>query len=273
MGKIWFVTGCSRGLGLVLVEKILESGASVVATARKPEQLSHVVGKYGPDRVLAIRLDVSKCDEVTQAVDTALTKFGRIDVVVNNAGYADSASIEDMDIQSFRRQMETNFFGVVYVTKAVLPIMRKQGSGHIFQVSSIGGRVGSPGLGSYQSAKWAIGGFSTVLSQEVKPLGINVTVLEPGGIKTDWASSSMGRGPISEPYQQTVGAFNELRLQNIEHWSPPSKVADVVLKISEVSDPPLRLLIGPETIEYAKKASDALVASDEKWREVTLFHV
>lgn len=274
MGRIWFVTGSSRGLGLALVEAILDSGDSVVASARKPEQLGHLVDKYGPDRVLTVALDVSNNDQVIRAVEAAQTKFGRIDIVVNNAGYADTAAIEDMDLSSFHAQMETDFFGVVYVTKAVLPLLRRQGSGHIFQVSSLGGRVGgSPGLGAYQSAKWAIAGFSTVLSAEVAPLGIKVTVLEPGGIKTDWNGTSMGHTPISEPYQQTVGAFNEMIERVQKGWSIPSKVANIILTISRVSDPPLRLLIGPDTLAYVKKASEALAASDEKWRELTLSSV
>ncbi|CAM1504971.1 Fc.00g106080.m01.CDS01 [Cosmosporella sp. VM-42] len=269
MARIWFVTGSSRGLGLALVEAILASGDSVVATARNADSLGHLVEKYGPDRILAASLDVSNNDQVLRVVLLAQKTFGRIDLVVNNAGYADTASIEDMPLESFRAQIETNFFGVVNVTKAFVPILRQQGSGHILQVSSVGGRVGSAGLGAYQSAKWAVGGFSTVLSKEVAPLGIKVTVLEPGGIKTDWAGSSMGYLPVSEPYKETVGAFKGLRDLYSDYWALPSKIAEAILHISNVEEPPLRLLLGPDTVEYAKQASAELAASDEKWRDLT----
>ncbi|KAF9766549.1 Oxidoreductase boa17, partial [Fusarium sp. DS 682] len=155
MVRVWFVTGSSRGLGRVLVEKVLESGDIVVATARDSSQLGDLVTKYGPDKVFAISLDVTDFDQANKAVKEAVDKFGRIDVVVNNAGYANLASIEDTDIEGFRAQVDVNLFGVVNVTKAVVPIMRRQKSGHIIQVSSIGGRIGTPGAAAYQSAKWA----------------------------------------------------------------------------------------------------------------------
>ena len=165
-----------------------------------------------------------------------------------------------------------HYLGVVYVTKAVLLILRKQGSRHIFQVSSIGGRTGSPGLSAYQSAKWAVGGFSGVLAPEVAPLGIKVTVLEPGGMNTDWAGSSMKIPPISEPYQQTIGPFVELRKAKIsEGWSPAEKVADVVLKLSEAKDPPVRILVGEDAVMYGGLVAESLAESDKKWRDVSLF--
>lgn len=161
--------------------------------------------------------------------------------------------------------------GVVYVSKAVLPILRQQKSGHIFQVSSLGGRIGAPGLSAYQSAKWAVGGFSTVLAQEVASFGIKITVLEPGGIRTDWAGSSMQVPTVSEPYQATVGAFAEsLRKSSGSEVSIPSKIANIVLKVLGEKEPPLRLLVGPDAVEYAGKAAEVLSASDEKWRELSL---
>ncbi len=185
MSKVWFITGSSRGLGLAIAEAALETGASIIATARTPSQLEPLVKKYGADKVLPIALDVTNNEQVLQAVTAGHDRFGRIDIVVNNAGYADVASIEDMTVESFRHQMDTNFTGVVYVTKAVLPILRKQGSGYILQVASLGSRVGSVGFGPYQSAKWAVAGFTTILAQEVAPFGIKVTSLEPGGMKTE----------------------------------------------------------------------------------------
>ncbi|KAK5994449.1 Oxidoreductase BOA17 [Cladobotryum mycophilum] len=270
MTKIWLVTGSSRGLGRALAEAILQAGDSIVATARKPEQLQDLVDQYGEDKILAAALDVTDDAQVNAVVQSALSKFGRLDVVVNNAGYADVASIEDTSLETFRTQFETNFFGVVNVTKAVLPILRKQGHGHIFQVSSVGGRLGSPGLGSYQSAKWAIGGFSTVLSKEVGHLGIKVTVLEPGGMKTDWAGSSMGIGLVSEPYRETVAKFQEVREQLMVNWADPKDVVRTILHVADAPEPPLRLLLGPDTMVHAKKAADDLAASDEKWRDATM---
>ncbi|KAK2729732.1 short-chain dehydrogenase reductase sdr [Colletotrichum kahawae] len=267
--KVWLVTGASRGLGRSLVEAILKNGDSVVATARNPQELSHFEETYDEARLLLAALDVTSSGNAVQVAQQAYDKFGRIDVVVNNAGYADSASIEDMSLESFRAQMETNFFGVVNVTKAVLPLLREQGFGHILQVSSVGGRLGSPGLGAYQSAKWAAGGFSTVLSKEVAPLGIKVTILEPGGIKTDWAGSSMGHGHISEAYEKTVGFMKEARERAFDDWSEPSSIAKAIMHIAAVEEPPLRLLLGPDTIQHAAAASEALAASDRKWEHVT----
>ncbi|KAJ5909853.1 Bcboa17 [Penicillium tannophilum] len=270
MTRIWLITGSSRGLGLSIAEAALNSGDAVIATARKPEHLADLVKKYGNDRVLPVALDVTNNDQVLQAVKSGHEKFGRIDVVVNNAGYANTASIEDIDIDDFRTQVDANLMGVVYVSKAVLPILRQQKSGHIIQISSVGGRIGIPGLSAYQCAKWAVGGFSTVLAQEVAPFGIKVTVLEPGGIRTDWAGSSMQIPPVSEPYQQTVGMFAKfLRQLSGTEISMPSKVADIVLKVLGEKEPPLRLLVGPDAVEHAGKAAEALSTSDKKWQELS----
>jgi NAD(P)-dependent dehydrogenase (short-subunit alcohol dehydrogenase family) len=270
MSKVWFVTGSSRGLGRAVVEAALEAGDSVIATARKAEQLKDLVTKHG-DRVMPVALDVTESDAVLKAVQAGHRRFGRIDVVVNNAGYGDIAAIEDVALESFRAQIDTNFFGVVHVTKAVLPILREQASGHIFQVSSLGGRIGSVGLAAYQSAKWAVGGFSTVLAQEVAPFGVRVTVLEPGGMRTDWAGSSMTIPPVSKPYEQTVGKFAEfLRGFTGQEPSDPRKVAGLILSLAEREDAPVRLLVGPDAVEYAEKAAEALAESDRKWRDVSV---
>ncbi|KAF4338004.1 ketoreductase [Fusarium beomiforme] len=269
MARVWFVTGSSRGVGRVLVEKVLESGDIVVATARNPSQLDDLVSKYGSDKILATALDVADFDQANKAVKEAIDKFGRIDVAVNNAGYANMASIEDADIKSFREQVDVNLFGVVNVTKAVVPIMRQQKSGHIIQVSSIGGRVGSPGAAAYQSAKWAVGGFSTVLAQEVAPFGIKVTVAEPGGISTDWANIATENAKISEPYQQTVGDMIHVRIKGHSSWTPASEIARAIIHLSNVEDPPLRIVLGKDAFEYAGIAAKALADSDAKWANVS----
>ncbi len=270
MTKIWFVTGSSRGLGRAIVEAALSSGASVIATARSVKSLDALTKQFGPDRLLPLALDVTNESQVFAAIHAGHQKFGRIDVVVNNAGYANTASLEDMETADFRQQIDTNFMGVVYVTKAAVPILRQQRSGHIFQVSSIGGRIGIPGLSAYQSAKWAVGGFSTVVAQEVAPFGIKVTVLEPGGIRTDWAGSSMAIPAISESYEQTVGAVaGKLRQASGNEESLPEKIAQIVVDLSEETDVPLRLVLGPQAVGIAEQAAETLAESDRKWRHVS----
>ena len=274
MSQVWFVTGASRGLGRAIVQAALESGASVIATARNPKSLEEFTVKYSGTKFLPLALDVTKPQEVADAVRTGHERFGRLDVIVNNAGYANVAAIEDIEIDDFRAQIDTNLMGVVYVTKAVLPILREQGSGHIFQVSSVGGRLGNPGLCAYQSAKWAVGGFSTILAQEVAPFGVKVTVLEPGGMLTDWAGSSMSIPTVTEPYKPTVGMVAQmLRQYNGHEPSTPEKVAKIMLDLSGTDEVPLRLLIGPDAVEFGGKAVQALAASDEKWHDLSMASV
>ncbi|KAK1244213.1 hypothetical protein MKX08_002351 [Trichoderma sp. CBMAI-0020] len=273
MARIWFVTGSSKGLGLAIVEAVLADGDNVVATARNPDTVKHLVEKYGSDRILPLALDVVNNDQVESTVKAAIEKFGRIDVVVNNAGYAVPRALEDTSIDVYREQIDANLLGTVYVTKAVIPILRKQKSGRILQVSSVGGRLSTPGLSAYQAAKWAVGGFTSVVAKEVAPFGIKLTVLEPGGMKTDWAGFADDEITISEPYQETVGAFMKLREQYKNHRSEPAKVADVIVKISKEEEPPLRLLLGPETVDLVKQAAEQLAASDEKWKAATLLSI
>src|ERR1700758_3339899 len=189
MTQVWLITGSSRGLGRALAEAVLAAGHRLVATARNPEQLADLVARHG-DRVRAVALDVTDERAAIAAVQTAVDAFGRLDVLANNAGYGDLASIEDTSMKDFRAQIETNLFGVVHLTKAAIPVMRRQKSGHILQFSSVGGRLGPVGRGAYAAAKWGVEGFSEVLAKEVGPLGIKVTIIEPGGFRTDFAGSS-----------------------------------------------------------------------------------
>ena len=200
------------------------------------------------------------------------SEFGRLDVVVNNAGYANTVAVEDISDADFREQVDTNLFGVVNVTKAALPVLREQGSGRIVQVSSIGGRLTTPGMSAYQAAKFAVGGFSEVLAQEVAPLGIKVTVLEPGGMRTDWAGSSMRIPPISAPYEQTVGRVVTMLRGGVvtQAVGDPAKVADVVLTVADLDEPPVRLLLGSDAYHYARQVAQARKESDEKWRELSV---
>ena len=271
MSQVFFLTGSSRGLGRKIAEAVLAAGHQLVATARQPGSLSDLAERYG-DRILPVALDVTDPAAAEAAVAEGVAAFGRIDVVVNNAGYANLAAIEDITAEDFREQLDANLLGVVNVTKAALPVLRRQRAGHIIQVSSIGGRLATPGLSAYQAAKWAVGGFSEVLAREVEPLGIRVTVLEPGGMATDWAGSSMQVPPVSEPYQATVGVM--ARLHNGDQAMPalgdPAKVARVVLAVADLPDPPLRLILGSEAYAYATAAARARAASDQQWHDLTV---
>lgn len=270
MAKVFLVTGSSRGLGRQIAEKVLAAGHSLVATARRPEQLADLVERYG-DRVRAVALDVTDPAAAKAAVGVAVEAFGRLDVVVNNAGYANSASVEDITPEDFREQVDANLFGVVNVTKAALPVLREQGGGHVIQVSSVGGRVATPGLSAYQAAKFAVGGFSEVLAKEVAPLGVKVTVLEPGGMRTDWAGASMTVHPVSPAYEQTVGAVNALRDKLMARAaSDPAKVADVVLTVADLDEPPVRLLLGSDAVGFAGQAGRDRAESDAKWRDLSV---
>jgi NAD(P)-dependent dehydrogenase (short-subunit alcohol dehydrogenase family) len=190
MTKTWMITGSSRGFGRRLAEAALEAGDNLVATARSTGSLKDLAETYG-GRFRAVTLDVTDPGAAKAAVETVAREFGRLDVLVNNAGYANVDPIEDADPQDFRAQVETNLWGVINVTRAALPVLHAQRSGHIIQFSSVGGRLGTPGLGAYQLSKWGIEGFSEVLAQEVAPFGVKVTIIEPGAFRTDWAGSSM----------------------------------------------------------------------------------
>ncbi|MCT9108558.1 oxidoreductase [Streptomyces mirabilis] len=270
MTKTWLITGSSRGFGRALARHVLDHGHRVVATARRPEHLKDLVERHG-DRVRALALDVTDPAAARAAVQLALDAFGRLDVVANNAGYANSAAIEDMPDEDFRAQIETNLFGVVNVTKAALPVLRRQGSGHFLQFSSIGGRVGgSPGLSAYQTAKFAVEGFSEVLNAEVGPLGIKVTIIEPGGFRTDWGGSSMTALPVSPAYEETVGAMNRYREQTAATWpGDPARAAKIITDLVGLDEPPLRLLLGAGAVEMAAKASRTRAAEAERWADIS----
>jgi NAD(P)-dependent dehydrogenase (short-subunit alcohol dehydrogenase family) len=269
MNSVFFVTGSSRGLGRQVVEQALAAGHRVVATARNPHTLDDLAARYG-DRVHIEQLDVTDPVAAQAAVANGAAAFGRLDVVVNNAGQGDRVSLEDTTIEAFRRQIETNFLGTVYVTKAAVPILREQGAGRLIQISSLGGRMGSPGMTAYQSAKWAVGGFSEALAAEVTPFGIKVTIVEPGGMRTDWAGLSMTTPPISDPYQATVGA-SARAMTGFEHVanSDPRKVAELVLTLADLDDPPLRILAGSDAYEYGRAAWRRRIETDAKWEHLS----
>jgi NAD(P)-dependent dehydrogenase (short-subunit alcohol dehydrogenase family) len=270
MPKTWFITGSSRGFGRQIAEAALRSGHQVVATARSPEQLDDLV-EIHKGRALVLALNVADSAAATEAVASAIEHFGALDIVVNNAGYADSAPIEEMTEDSFHRQIETNLFGVVNVTKAALPYFHRQRSGHFLQFSSIGGRVGgTPGMGAYQTAKFAVEGFSEVLNAEAKPFGVKVTIIEPGGFRTDWGGSSMKTSTVGVDYDETVGAMNRFRASTVATWrGDPRRAATIILDLVDLEEPPLRLLLGAGAVESAEKSSRERAAEAEQWAEVS----
>jgi NAD(P)-dependent dehydrogenase (short-subunit alcohol dehydrogenase family) len=269
MSQVWFITGSSRGIGRALAEAVLAAGHRLVATARNPKQLSDLVERYG-DRVRAVALDVTDEEAALAAVQSAIDVFGRIDVLVNNAGYGDLASIEDTSLKDFRAQIETNLFGVVNVTKAAIPVMRRQGAGHILQFSSVGGRVGPVGRGAYAAAKWGVEGFSEVLAKEVGPLGIKVTIVEPGGFRTDFAGSSTTIAPDNPAYAGTVGAVARFQREyNGVQPGDPKKAAAALLHVATLDEPPLRLPLGSDAARAVEEAERARAEADKKWRQLS----
>lgn len=270
MARTWLITGASRGFGRALAEAVLAVGDRLVATARRPEQLADLVSRYG-DQVRTVALDVTDPAAAHHAVGAAVDAFGRLDVVVNNAGYANSAPIEEMAEEDFRAQFEANFFGVVHVTRAALPVLRAQRAGTFLQFSSLGGRVGgTPGMGAYQSAKFAVEGFSEVLASEVAPFGVKVVIVEPGAFRTDWQGSSMELHTVGADYEPTVGLMNTYRADNNgTQPGDPVRAAQVLVEVVGHDDPPRRLLLGAQAVTMALEAGEARAAETRKWAEAS----
>jgi NAD(P)-dependent dehydrogenase (short-subunit alcohol dehydrogenase family) len=269
MNKIWFVTGSSRGLGRTLVEAILAAGDKVIATARKPEELKDLSATYG-ESIRAVKLDVTSPADVKKAVATAVEAFGRIDVLINNAGYGFLGAFEEMSDEEFKGQMETNFWGVVNVTRAILPHLRQQGSGHIIQITSVGGRSAFPGLSGYHAAKFAVEGLSEALALEVKPLGLKVTIVEPGGFRTDWAGASMAFAKPMEAYAPTIGFMREqLKLRDGNQPGDPRKAAEAILKLVDMPEAPLRLPLGNDAMAVLRNGYKTSAEELERWAEIT----
>ncbi|MGV9344693.1 SDR family NAD(P)-dependent oxidoreductase [Streptomyces spiralis] len=268
--QVWFITGSARGLGRALVTAALEAGDRVVATARRPEALAEAVEKYG-DRIHPLALDVTRPEAAREAVEAALARFGRIDVLVNNAGYANVSPIETSEEDDFRTQFETNFWGVYNVTRAALPTLRRQGAGTVVQISSIGGRVGgSPGIASYQAAKFAVDGFSRVLAAETAPFGVQVMVVEPSGFATDWAGSSMTVHPVPAAYDETVGAMNRRMRQSVDGAAgDPRRAAEIIVRTVRRGRVPTHLLLGVNAATMALDHSRRQLAEATAWEKVS----
>ncbi|EFF88662.1 putative short chain dehydrogenase/reductase [Streptomyces sp. e14] len=268
--QVWFITGSSRGLGRALVAAALEADHHVVATARRPEVVAKEFGEHG-DRVLPLALDVTSPEAARAAVDAAVARFGRIDVLVNNAGYANVSPIETADDDDFRAQFETNFWGVYNVTKAALPTLRRQGSGTVVQFSSVGGRVGgSPGIASYQAAKFAVDGFSRVLAAETAPFGVRVMVVEPSGFATDWAGSSMTVHTVPDAYDQTVGEMNRRVRQSTDGAAgDPRRAAEIIVRTVGREQIPGHLLLGVNAATMALEHCRHQLAEATAWEQVS----
>lgn len=265
--KVWLVTGCSRGLGRAIAETLLENGEKLVATARSVEDLSFLPAS---DRLRTIALDVTDFAAARAAVAEAVSAFGRLDVMVNNAGVACANSVEDQSEEVFRQQMEINFFGAYHMARAALPTFHAQRSGHIIFVASIGARVAFPGLGAYQSSKAAVGALSDTLFREVAPLGIKVTCLEPGGMLTDMFSASIVSDGITADYDETIGAPMRWVFGDTKHaTSDPKKVAAALLRVAGEEEPPARLLIGSDAFTQGTGVLAARLEDDERWKTLS----
>jgi NAD(P)-dependent dehydrogenase (short-subunit alcohol dehydrogenase family) len=271
MSKVWIVTGSANGLGRNITEAVLTKGDRVVATARKPEQLADLVKRYG-DQIRVAPLDVTDENAAKSAVNAALDSFGQLDVLVNNAGYGDIRPFEETSAEDFKKLVDTNFYGVVYLTRAALPIMRKQRSGHIIQISSVGGRFATAGGTSYNAAKWAVGGFTEALAQETAPFGVKVCAVEPGSMRTNWGKrATENQTKILPDYEPSVGKV----LGMLEsHWgqenSDPEKVAQVILQLAYTDGLPTHLLLGSDAVYINNQAVKERSADAELWYETSV---
>ena len=270
MQQVWFITGSSRGFGRALVRAALDAGDRVVATARQPGQLADIAERHG-DSMLPLALDVTDAAAARAAVAAGAERFGRLDVVVNNAGYANVAPIETGDDADFRAQFETNFWGVYNVSKAVIPQLRAQGGGTIVQFSSVGGRVGgSPGIASYQAAKFAVDGFSRVLAVETAPFGVKVIVVEPSGFATDWAGSSMTVHEVPAGYDSTIGVMHRrMRSNPAGPAGDPARAAEIIVNTVKRDNLPSHLLLGVTAVVMALDLSKRQLAEATAWENVS----
>lgn len=269
MKKVWFITGSSRGLGKSLTEAVLKSGDKVAATARNIQQLDSLAAQY-PEQLLPIQLDVTDYDKVHLAVAQTVSHFGQIDVLVNNAGFGITGATEAFTDDQVRSQLETNLYAPIEISRAVLPYMRRQRSGRILQVSSIGGRMGSAGVSIYQAAKFGLTGFSESLAKEVAELGIKVTSVEPGGFRTDWAGDSMTYAPRIEGYDTVNQRADYFGSGTFVPVGDPDKAAKAMVNLAAHPNPPVHLVLGSEAIGFLKSADAWRAEEMEEWLAVSL---
>jgi NAD(P)-dependent dehydrogenase (short-subunit alcohol dehydrogenase family) len=265
--KVWFITGTSRGFGREWAIAALDRGDKVAATARDTATLADLVDKFG-DAILPITLDVTDRAADFAAIKQAHDHFGRLDVVVNNAGYGQFGFVEELSEQDARDQIETNVFGALWVTQAALPYLREQRSGHIIQVSSIGGIVAFPNVGIYHASKWALEGFSQALAQEVAPFGVHVTLIEPAGFSTDWSGSSSRTAEALPAYADLHAENEQVRKTRWAAPGDPKASAAAVLKVVDADEPPLRVFFGTEPLGMAKADYEQRLRTWEQWQSV-----
>jgi NAD(P)-dependent dehydrogenase (short-subunit alcohol dehydrogenase family) len=269
MKKRWLITGGSRGLGLALAEAVLAAGDRAVVTARDPSRLHHLVDRHG-SAIRTARLDVTDSAAAACAVQVAKDAFGGLDVLVNNAGYGDVASVEDATLDDFRRQIETNLFGTIIMTKAAIPAMRAQRSGHIIQLSSVGGRIGAPGRAAYSAAKWGVEGFSESLALEMALVGVKVTLVEPGGFRTDFAGASTSLKEGRPEYDQVVGAtVRKQRAYDGNQPGDPARAAQAIICIASLESPPLRIALGTDAFAAIEHADRTRLEERTRWRSLS----
>ena len=265
--KAWFITGASKGFGYVWTEAALARRDSVAAAARNIGSLDKLKVKYG-DRLLPLTLDVGDKGAVDASVKQAHQRFGRIDVAINNAGYGLFGAIEEVSEQEARAQIETNLFGALWVTQAVLPIMRAQHSGHIIQISSVGGIFAVPTVGLYHASKWGLEGFSQALAAEVKDLGIKVTIVEPGGFATEWGTASAHRARQLPAYDAARASLAKIRTASVP--GDPKATASALFRIVDAAEPPLRVFFGDAGLPMVKSEYAERIATWERWNDVSL---
>ncbi|MBX7202683.1 MAG: SDR family NAD(P)-dependent oxidoreductase [Bacteroidia bacterium] len=264
--KVWFITGCSTGLGHSLAQCVLKAGYKVVVTAREKQQIQPLADAF-PGMALLCSLDVTNKESIEKAVSEAITAFGRIDFLVNNAGIGYFAAIEESEEPDYRRMFEVNFFGLHDVTKAILPLMRKQRGGHILNVSSIAGFAGFPAVGFYNATKFAVQGYSESLAKETAHLGIRVTIVSPSGFRTDWAGRSAKSSPvIIEDYLPSAGANKQnIRNSSGKQAGDPQRAAEAILRVCESPNPPLHLLLGSAALKNVRLKLDNLKSDIDTW--------
>jgi NAD(P)-dependent dehydrogenase (short-subunit alcohol dehydrogenase family) len=271
--RVWFITGSSSGFGRALAEAVLDRGETVVLTARNPQQVEDLTTKF-PDRALAVQLDVTKPEEVKEAVKKAIANFGRIDVLVNNAGYGTLGSIEEVSDKAVRRQFETNVFGVLEMLRVVLPHLRQQRSGHILNISSEAGFVSGAGAGIYCSTKFALEAISEALAKEVAPLGIKVIIVEPGSFRTDFVTRSLVVCDTLPDYEATIGELRQIvrdvQDMKIKEQGDPKKAAMAMIQAVDCDNPPLRLALGADAINGINAKLESVKAELDAWKEISM---
>ncbi|WGV26842.1 oxidoreductase [Halotia branconii] len=266
--KVWFITGSNSGFGLSLSKAVLAKGDKVVATTRHPEAIEDLVKQYS-DTAKVVSLDVTKPKEISSAINVAFSTFGQIDVLVNNAGIATMGAVEEIADEQIRRQFEVNCFGTLNVIKATLSYFRQRKSGHIINISSAGGLMGFPGSGIYSATKFAIEGYSEALAQELAPFGVKLTLIEPGGFRTNIQGSTTTPDCQIDDYQESVHKFVKHQLENSDRGDP-DKAAQAIIKVVESNNPPLHLLLGEDALTSFRQKLESFEKEIQEWEDVTL---